>query len=159
MYIIQKPRAPKIKTVLVVERLRSGQLLQLHGLSPTRLQSVGIPRQEYWSGGPFPSPGIFLTQGSNPQLLHWQADSSPLSHLGRSPKSELWLSKWTHSFWHFWHIRRTNQTKRHSMTKTQEHVPTNILCDDWSWNGASKWNYVKSMIAIPNNSWFWESTK
>ena len=121
--------------------------------------SMGFSRQEYWSGGPFPSPGIFLTQGSNPQLLHWQADSSPLSHLGRSPKSELWLSKWTHSFWHFWHIRRTNQTKRHSMTKTQEHVPTNILCDDWSWNGASKWNYVKSMIAIPNNSWFWESTK
>jgi len=30
--------------------------------------------------------GIFLTQGSNPHilhLLHWQADSLPLSHLGR----------------------------------------------------------------------------
>ena len=26
--------------------------------------------------------GIFLTQGSNPRLLHWQADSLPLSHLG-----------------------------------------------------------------------------
>ena len=26
--------------------------------------------------------GIFLTQGSNPCLLHWQADSSPLSHQG-----------------------------------------------------------------------------
>ena len=26
--------------------------------------------------------GIFLTQGSNPGLLHWQADSLPLSHLG-----------------------------------------------------------------------------
>ena len=25
---------------------------------------------------------IFLTQGSNPCLLHWQADSLPLSHLG-----------------------------------------------------------------------------
>ena len=24
--------------------------------------------------------GIFLTQGSNPNLLHWQADPSPLSH-------------------------------------------------------------------------------
>ena len=33
--------------------------------------------------------GIFLTQGSNPCLLcllHWQADSSPLSHLGPSHK-------------------------------------------------------------------------
>ena len=29
--------------------------------------------------------GIFLTQGSNLHLLHWQADSLPLSHQG-SPK-------------------------------------------------------------------------
>ena len=26
--------------------------------------------------------GIFPDQGSNPYLLHWQADSLPLSHLG-----------------------------------------------------------------------------
>ena len=26
--------------------------------------------------------GIILTQGSNPRLLHWQADSFPLSHQG-----------------------------------------------------------------------------
>ena len=30
----------------------------------------------------FPLQGIFLTQGSNPCLLHWQADSLPLSYLG-----------------------------------------------------------------------------
>ena len=43
-------------------------------------------RQEYWSGLPFPPPGISLTQGSNPSLLHWQMDSLPLRHqesLGR----------------------------------------------------------------------------
>ena len=28
-----------------------------------------FPRQEYWSGLPFPSPGIFPTQGSNAYLL------------------------------------------------------------------------------------------
>ena len=28
--------------------------------------------------------GIFPTQGSNPHLLHWQSDPSPLSHLGRT---------------------------------------------------------------------------
>ena len=33
---------------------------------------VRFPRQEYWSGLPFPSSGIFLTQGSNLPLLHWQ---------------------------------------------------------------------------------------
>ena len=32
--------------------------------------SMGFPRQKYWSGLPFPPPGIFLTQGSNPHLLH-----------------------------------------------------------------------------------------
>ena len=39
------------------------------------------------------SRGIFLIQGSNLRLLHWQADSLPLSHLG-SPQdihlSKLW---------------------------------------------------------------------
>ena len=36
--------------------------------------SMGFPRQEYWSESElsFYSPGIFLTQGSNPPLLHWQ---------------------------------------------------------------------------------------
>ena len=31
------------------------------------------------------SRGIFLTQGSNTRLLHWQADSLQLRHLGRPP--------------------------------------------------------------------------
>ena len=31
--------------------------------------SSGFPRLEYWSGLPFPTPGIFLTQGSNPHVL------------------------------------------------------------------------------------------
>ena len=44
--------------------------------------SVGFCRQEYWSGLPFPSAGIFPTQGSNLLLLHWQVDSLPLGHLG-----------------------------------------------------------------------------
>ena len=45
-------------------------------------QSMGFPRQEYWNGLPFPSPGIFLTQRLNPcllRLLHWQAGSLPTS--------------------------------------------------------------------------------
>ena len=31
--------------------------------------SMEFPRQEYWSDLLFPSPGIFLTQGSKPHLL------------------------------------------------------------------------------------------
>ena len=30
--------------------------------------SVEFSKQEYWSGLPFPTPGILLTQGSNPYL-------------------------------------------------------------------------------------------
>ena len=49
--------------------------------------SIGFPRQEHWSGLPFPSPGIFPTQGLNPQLLrllHCQVGSLPLTPLGKS---------------------------------------------------------------------------
>ena len=38
--------------------------------------SVGFSRQEYWSGLLFPSNSCLL------HLLHWQADSLPLSHQG-----------------------------------------------------------------------------
>ena len=41
-----------------------------------------FPKQEYPSGLPFPSPGDLPYPGIEPSLLHWQADSLPLSHLG-----------------------------------------------------------------------------
>ena len=47
--------------------------------------SMGFSRQKYWSGLPALFQGILPTQGSNPRLLHllhWQADSLPLCHLG-----------------------------------------------------------------------------
>ena len=46
---------------------------------------MAFSRQECWHGLPFPTPGIFLTQGSNLHLLHllhWQEDSLRLRHLG-----------------------------------------------------------------------------
>ena len=43
---------------------------------------MGFPRQQLWSGWPFPSPGIFPIWGSNLHLLHWQVDSLPLSYQG-----------------------------------------------------------------------------
>ena len=47
--------------------------------------SVQFFRQEYWSGLPFLTSRISPTQESNPHLLHllhWQADSLSLYHLG-----------------------------------------------------------------------------
>ena len=36
--------------------------------------SMGFPRQEYWSGLPFPSPGVFFFPRLNSYLLHWKVD-------------------------------------------------------------------------------------
>ena len=44
--------------------------------------STGFLRQEYWSRLSFPSPGIFLTHGSNPGLLHCRQILYHLSHQG-----------------------------------------------------------------------------
>ena len=40
-----------------------------------------FPRQEYWSGLPFPSPGDLPNPGIQPVSPAWQADSLPLRHL------------------------------------------------------------------------------
>ena len=53
--------------------------------SPPGSSIHGISRQEYWSGVPFPTPGNLPISGikhTSLCLLHWQADSLPLSHLG-----------------------------------------------------------------------------
>ena len=46
--------------------------------------SVDSPGKNTGVGCHFLLQGVFLTQGSNLPLLHWQADSSLLSHLGSS---------------------------------------------------------------------------
>ena len=44
--------------------------------------SMGLPRQEYWSDLPFPSPGDLPDPGTEPMSSAWQVDSLTLSHLG-----------------------------------------------------------------------------
>ena len=48
-------------------------------------------RQEYWSGLPYPPPGIFPTQGSNPGLPHCRQILYHLSHQG-SPRILGWVA-------------------------------------------------------------------
>ena len=54
---------------------------------------MGFPRQEYWSGLPFSSPGDIPHPGIKPTSPAWQADSLPLSHQ-ESPMIPL-----THPLW------------------------------------------------------------
>ena len=51
---------------------------------PWTVACQGFSRQEYWSGLPFPSQGIFPTQGSNMGLLHYRQILYQMSHQERS---------------------------------------------------------------------------
>ena len=58
--------------------------LRLHGPYPNRLLcSWDCPGKNTGVSCHFLLQGIFLTQGSNLPLLHWQADCLPLNHQGR----------------------------------------------------------------------------
>ena len=70
-------------------------------------------------------PGIFPTQGWNPHLLHWQADSLPLSHLG-NPRS----SGSTHFIISSLLSQGTRIAKPHMYTiyvTFEAHCPTDIV--------------------------------
>ena len=64
-------------------------LFYAHVLFPL---SMGFSKQEYWRGLPFPSPGVLPNPGMEPGLMHRQADSLPLSHLG-SPSGTVDLAQ------------------------------------------------------------------
>ena len=65
-------RAESLECVFLSAQLLSRvQLFATHWtLTHQALLSMGFSRQEYWSGLPFPSPGIFPTQELSPGLLH-----------------------------------------------------------------------------------------
>ena len=87
---------PDLEGGIVVSFLSHVWLLPPHGLQPTRLLCPwDFPGKNTGVGSPFLLQGIFMTQGSNLGLLHWQADSLPLSHQ-ESPalKVELYYEFW-----------------------------------------------------------------
>ena len=55
--------------------------LRPHGCSPSCSSMHGIPQARILEYVATPSPGDLPDPGINPCLLHWQADSLPLSHL------------------------------------------------------------------------------
>ena len=74
-------------SVVVVQSLSRGQLLRPHGLSPARLLCLwDFPGKNTGVGCHFLIQGIFLTQGSNPGLLHCRQILHRLSYEG-SPSS------------------------------------------------------------------------
>ena len=80
--------------------------------------SIVFPKQEYWSGLSFLSPGDLPNPGIKPMSPAWQADCLPLSHL-ESPKSHY---KW------FVVVNLLNDWNRHS---TKNFQMTNKLVIAW----------------------------
>ena len=73
-------RREDIIVVVVVSLSRVQLIVTPWTVAHQAPESMGFPRQEYWHGLPFPSPGI----SSRPVSLMspaWQVDSLPLSHL------------------------------------------------------------------------------
>ena len=100
-----------------VQSLSYVQLLRPHGLQPTKLLCPWNFPDNTGVGCHFLFWGRFPTQGSNPCLLHWQADFfffffKPLSHLG-SPLNILLWPRCRHqstSQCYFWsHLEETLQ--------------------------------------------------
>ena len=60
--------------------------------------SLGFPRQEYWSGLPFPSSGDVPNPGIESTSPAWQVNSLPLSHLGSPPNTATKTNKQKHFF-------------------------------------------------------------
>ena len=55
------------------------------------LPSMEFPRQEYWSGLPFPSPGDLPGSGIEPGSPALQADSLPTELSGKPPQIRLYF--------------------------------------------------------------------
>ena len=99
--------------------------------------SMGFPRQEYWSGLTFLLQGIFLTQGLNPSLLHWQADFLSLSHQGSPARKQTFINPEdafprTQPHWHL--------DPGHPSLQNCEREMSNVCClSPWSFVGSLKW--------------------
>ena len=107
-----KPRSPTLQA----DTLPSELCLTLETpwtiACQTRL-SMGFPRQEYWSGLPFPSPGIFPDPGTEPRSTVLQEDSLPSKPPGKPKNTGVgnlsllqWIFPTQELNWDFLHSRQ-----------------------------------------------------
>ena len=81
---------------------------------------MGFPRQVYWSGLPFPSPGVLPDPGIEPvSPKNWQAGSLPLRPLGSPlaifPYGNTWPQQCVNS--------QNRKTERRAKDESREKVP------------------------------------
>ena len=77
--------APQLSPLCVLSPLVGSTLCNPMDCSPpgSSVHGMGLPRQEYQSGLPFPSPGELPNPGIETASPTLQADSLPVSHHGR----------------------------------------------------------------------------
>ena len=106
-------------------------------------------RQEHWSGLPFPSPGVFLTQGSNLGLLHCRQILYRLSHQG-SPRT--WGLGCVSSLRWFWCLGSCcDGNKSETNMSLDVLVFLYVLCGDWCFVLRDWWmtdNYLEIKIYL-----------
>ena len=73
--MVSLPKLQLKPTLVVVVKLLSHVCLFATPWTHQVPLSMGFPRQEYWSGLPFPSPGDFPNPGIKPRSPALQADS------------------------------------------------------------------------------------
>ena len=103
-------------------------------VTPGTIQSMEFSRPEYWSWKPFPSPGIFPTQGLNPGLPHCRKILYQLSYQG----SPIIMIK---SCWSYWplipHKEREDVEQKWWGTfcsrKTGKTCPQIAQWTQWTW--------------------------
>ena len=129
-------QVPQPQNTQKVGNMRSQSLslsdsLRLLPVAHQALLSMGFSRQEYWCWLPFPTSRDFPNAGIEPALLHLlhrQADSLPLSHLG-SPFCYLHPLS---------HRQKKPQTKNRTHTRVRAHAHTHthtfsptFFCSPW----------------------------
>ena len=108
--------------------------------------SMGFSMQEHWSGLPFPSHGIFLTQGSNPDplwllqcrqiLYRWATREAPYIQYGT-------IKKRLTSDFSTWVLNVGRKVKE------EHHQSSKRKSDLWTWHYSRRLQ-VKTMHEIKN---------
>ena len=118
---------------LLLNRFSSVQLCVIPWtVARQALLSMGFSRQEYWSGLPFPPPGVFPPQGSNPgTYTPWITAWSWGRVLSNSMKQRAMLCRSTQDDGSQWRVLTKCDPLEEGMAKHSSILASGTLCTAW----------------------------
>ena len=105
----------------------------------------GFSRQEYWSGLPLPSPGIFPIQGSNRGLPHCRQTLSS-EPPGKPPSTEEWIKK-TWYIWTYNEILFSHKKEQNNAICSNMDVPRDSHIE-WSQSDKDKYHMTQLRCGV-----------